>query len=161
MISRLRQRGFSLLEVLVTLILLSVGLLGVAALQLTSLRYAATSGGRNQAALFAQEVADRIRANNDPSVNYANATGAAANCYNASGTCSADQLRLSDLADLNARVSDVKRGGLQNGQLNITPAPNGYQVQITWQEVATYNKSASSTATATTPAALNVYVYTR
>ncbi len=158
MISSLRQRGFSLLEVLVTLVLLSIGLLGVAALQLNSLRYAATSGGRNQAALFAQEVADRIRAN--PDIDYSGAIGTAANCY-ASGTCTAAQLRASDLADLNARVSNVTRGGLQNGRLTITSVPvasgGGYQIKIDWQETAAYDKSASSTVAATTPATLSVY----
>jgi type IV pilus assembly protein PilV len=57
------QRGFTLIEILVTVVLISVGLLGVAALQLTTLRSNQESYVRSQASVLASDILDRIRAN--------------------------------------------------------------------------------------------------
>ena len=59
----LRARGFSLIEVLVATVVLSVGLLGLAALQVSGLRVGQSSFYRAQAAQFASDMADRARAN--------------------------------------------------------------------------------------------------
>lgn len=58
-----RNRGFTLIEVLVSLVVLSMGLLGVAALQLTSLRNNTSAAQRSQATFLAYDIADRMRAN--------------------------------------------------------------------------------------------------
>ncbi len=58
------NRGFSLIEVLVSLVILSVGLLGIAGLQVTGLRSNHSSLLRSQATLFASDMAERMRANN-------------------------------------------------------------------------------------------------
>ena len=60
------QRGFTLIEILVTLVLVSVGLLGVAALQLTSLRSNQESYVRSQASVLSADILDRMRANPIP-----------------------------------------------------------------------------------------------
>jgi type IV pilus assembly protein PilV len=58
-----RGRGFSLIEVLVSIVVLSVGLLGAASLQIGGLRVSQSSFYRAQAAQFATDMADRLRAN--------------------------------------------------------------------------------------------------
>lgn len=58
-------RGFTLVEVLVTLVILSVGLLGIAALHTASLRNNLDSALRSQASALAADIADRMRANRD------------------------------------------------------------------------------------------------
>ena len=58
-------RGFSLLEVLIALVVLSVGLLGLAALQAEGLRGSSTAQNRFQAIRLASDIAARIRANED------------------------------------------------------------------------------------------------
>ncbi len=58
-----RDGGFSLIEVLVALVVLSVGLLGLAALQSTSTQFNASAYVRSQATILAYDMADRIRAN--------------------------------------------------------------------------------------------------
>ncbi len=58
-----RPYGFSLIEVLVSLLVLSIGLLGLAALQTTGLRFNSQSYQRTQAVLNAYDIIDRIRAN--------------------------------------------------------------------------------------------------
>jgi type IV pilus assembly protein PilV len=61
--SRRAQAGMTLIEVLVTLVLISVGLLGVAALQLTSLKSNQEAYVRSQAAMLAADILDRMRSN--------------------------------------------------------------------------------------------------
>lgn len=59
------SRGSSLIEVLVTLLIFAVGLLGFAALQLNALQSTADSSQRSQAVWIAQELAERMRANSE------------------------------------------------------------------------------------------------
>jgi len=58
-----RARGFSMLEVLMALAVLSVGLLGAAAMLLDSLRVHGSALHRLGATQLARDMADRIRAN--------------------------------------------------------------------------------------------------
>jgi type IV pilus assembly protein PilV len=57
------QRGFSLLEVLVTLVIVSLGLLGISALIGNSLKYNQSAYARTQATWFANQIIDEMRAN--------------------------------------------------------------------------------------------------
>jgi type IV pilus assembly protein PilV len=63
-----RNGGFTLVEVLVTLVILSVGLLGVAALHTASLRNNLDSAMRTQASVLAADIADRMRGNRNAAV---------------------------------------------------------------------------------------------
>lgn len=57
------QRGVNLLEVLIAFAVLSVGLLGVAALQIKGVQTAVGAYERSQATLIANDLVERIRAN--------------------------------------------------------------------------------------------------
>ncbi len=61
--STARERGFTLIEVLVALFVLSIGLLGLAALQATGMKYNSDAYFRTQASIFAYDIIDRMRAN--------------------------------------------------------------------------------------------------
>lgn len=58
-----KQRGFTLIEILITLVVLAIGALGLAALQGVSLQSGQTSYLRTQATNLAYEVTDYTRAN--------------------------------------------------------------------------------------------------
>ncbi|WP_374672952.1 type IV pilus modification protein PilV [Ideonella sp.] len=58
-----RQRGVSLIEVLVAMLIVSLGVLAMAGLLATASRYGRTSEFRAVATLLANDMADRIRAN--------------------------------------------------------------------------------------------------
>jgi len=58
-----KPAGFTLIEVLVTIVILSVGLLGMAALQITGVRSATGATSRTQATLLADDIVERMRAN--------------------------------------------------------------------------------------------------
>lgn len=58
-----QQTGFGLIEILVALLVLAIGLLGMASLQTTSLQQTTGSQTRTQAILLAEDIVERIRAN--------------------------------------------------------------------------------------------------
>lgn len=58
-----RQQGVAMLEVLIVFFVLSIGLLGMAALQLKSIQYSQSSYMRSQATVAAHDILDRIRLN--------------------------------------------------------------------------------------------------
>lgn len=58
-----RHDGFSMVEVLVSIVILSIGLLGAAGLLSASLRSTNTAYYRSQATVLADDILDRMRAN--------------------------------------------------------------------------------------------------
>ncbi len=58
-----RSQGFTLIEVLVAIVVLSLGVLGFAALQITGLRSNHSAYLRSQASMFAYSIIDQMRAN--------------------------------------------------------------------------------------------------
>ena len=58
-----RCAGLTLVEVLIALLVMSVGILGLATLQTSSINFNAEANRRTQATILAYEMADRMRAN--------------------------------------------------------------------------------------------------
>ena len=85
-----RTRGFTLVEALVALLVISIGLLGIAAMQLTSLRSNHSSSLRSQATLLAYDIVDRMRANQNAANN--GAYDIALSATAAGGTVAGDDL---------------------------------------------------------------------
>lgn len=61
--TRGRQKGVGLIEVLIALVVVSIGVLGMASLQLTGMKHSSGSFNRAKALLYAQSMATRIRLN--------------------------------------------------------------------------------------------------
>lgn len=61
-IDRSRARGFTLIEVLISLMVLSIGLLGLAALQARGLKFNHDAHVRSQATVLAYDIIERMRA---------------------------------------------------------------------------------------------------
>jgi type IV pilus assembly protein PilV len=110
----------TLIEVLVTLVLISVGLLGVAALQLTSLRSNQEAYVRSQASVLAGDILDRMRANQAGVHNgdYA-ANGGPAIPH---GTGTAGTAAAQDLTTWNAAI-DAALPGNPSGSILLTGCP--------------------------------------
>jgi type IV pilus assembly protein PilV len=58
-----RQSGFSLIEILIAIVIASIGLLGLASMQATGLKNNQSAYQRSQATVLAYDYADRMRAN--------------------------------------------------------------------------------------------------
>ncbi|ODU99653.1 MAG: type IV pilus modification protein PilV [Thiobacillus sp. 0-1251] len=78
----MKQTGFTLLEILVAMLVLAIGLLGLAGLTTSSMRNNLSASHRTQATWLAYDIVDRMRANRTSAVTggYATPMGAAANC---------------------------------------------------------------------------------
>ena len=57
------QRGDTMIEVLVTIIIIAVGVLGAAALQVTTLKNLSSSHSASVAAILTEDFSERMRAN--------------------------------------------------------------------------------------------------
>ena len=118
------MRGFSLIEVLVSIVVLSIGLLGLAALQVSGLRVGQSSFYRAQAAQFATDMADRLRAN----------AGEARTCTlaltDATPTSPTTTCRR-DLAEWRNRLRTLPGG---NGAVEVDLAANMVTVTVQWDD---------------------------
>ena len=63
------QRGTTLIEVLVTIVLLAIGLLGLAGLQVSSVQSNHSAYHRSQATILAYDISDRMRGNRTAALN--------------------------------------------------------------------------------------------
>jgi type IV pilus assembly protein PilV len=106
-----RQRGFTLVEVMVAVLVFSFGLLGLVALQARATQYSIGAEDSNRAALLANDIVSTMWT---------------------SGTVS---LPAATVTAWNARVADAAAGGLPNGAGTVVVAGNVATVTITWRPV--------------------------
>jgi len=95
------QKGFTLLEVMIAMVIFSIGLLGLAGLMAQSTRFNNSAQYRTQAVYLAYDMLDRMRANPDeaknPTLNYNISLGntpGTNTCY--ATTCTLTQLATAD-----------------------------------------------------------------
>ena len=138
---RRRQSGFSMVEVLVALVVLAIGLLGIAALYLNSLQSGRTAIYRTQAINLASDLADRIRMNRTAQGAYAtlfaDAEVPVGTCATTGG-CSDADLAATDLFGWKREIALQLPEG--QGQVAVTaPAAAGepatFVVTVQWTEV--------------------------
>lgn len=136
------EGGFTMIEVLVALVVLAIGLLGIAALYLDSLRAGRTAIYRTQAVNMAADLADRIRANRQGVLAYvsafADAHVADANCEDPAAGCTPAEMAGTDLARWKDTLEAQLPGG--EGEVQVTaPAvagdPGNYVITVRWTEV--------------------------
>jgi type IV pilus assembly protein PilV len=118
------QDGMTLIEVLVAVLILGVGLLGAASIQLNALKYTDSSLMTSQASFIAYDMLDRIRAS------YSSTSGAD---YTkpppASGNL--DNVRVQDLYDFNTNI--VAFGG-PTATGSITVNQQVFTITINWDD---------------------------
>ncbi|MEP7243215.1 MAG: type IV pilus modification protein PilV [Gammaproteobacteria bacterium] len=109
-----RTRGFTLTEALVALLVLSIGLLGVAGLQIASLRASGGSAKRSQATFLAYDIIDRMRANSKAVDQYILAENAS--------PPSGATLSATDLRSWRANIVDTLPGYLTPAGQSVQPS---------------------------------------
>jgi type IV pilus assembly protein PilV len=117
-------RGFTLLEVLVAMVVLSIGLLGLAGLMASSLKNSHSAYQRTQATWLAYDALDRMRANRQVAL---------AGGYNVAlgATPGGSGMAATDLSQWNAALSNT----LPAGQGSIAVAAGGaVTVIVQWDD---------------------------
>ena len=121
---RLIHDGFSLIEVLISMVILSIGLLGAMALQATSLKEAQVSNYRDNATLIAQSVLDAIRANRANAGSYAITLAASA----PTGT----SITATDLQNFKNSAAELLPSG--NGSITVSAGTSTATINLQWSE---------------------------
>jgi type IV pilus assembly protein PilV len=130
-----RQSGFSLFEVLITMVVSLVGLMSLAALQAAGIRSNQSAYQGSQATVLAYDIADKMRANTGSINNYLtsymtpDAASAQAGC-NTTGGCTAAELAENDLFDWHADLVSA----LPSATGTITLDGAIYTVSVNWDD---------------------------
>lgn len=174
------SRGFSLIEVMIALIIIAVGMLGIAKMQALALSTTESSGSRSLVAIEAASLAATMHTNRDfwlagpppPVTNITVApTGPGTNSVNidvstlqavqtcASATpCTAVQVAAYDLQEWGRALAQVVPAALTTITCN-SATPISCTITITWQETVTSTNNATA-AVSSSSGALNSPQYT-
>lgn len=160
------QQGVTLIEILVTMLIMAIGLLGTAGLQLAATRYQQTAQIRSQAIIQAQFIAEKIKANNNavtaatppnPASTYlapdayAAATLAALpadpSCGTGTSFCTAAQSAVKDMRDwrLSLQALPGGRGSILAVTAGTATDPAARQIVVMWQEKQQYEVGTTAT----------------
>lgn len=150
------QKGISLIEILVTVLIIAIGGLGIASLQLAGLKYSSGSYARTQAVILADDIANRLKTNRDLALDLDNDGNVGGNSPYTIGSfaatvtsardcltddCNPTQLATYDLAtwlDEIARALPAGRGRI----ITVDEAnPDGvivrnFEIGLQWRQVA-------------------------
>ncbi|MFT4629016.1 MAG: type IV pilus assembly protein PilV [Arenicella sp.] len=128
------QTGISLIEVLVSVVIISIGLLGLTALQSTSLKLSHESYVRTQATFLGYAITDRISANPEAAENYSideDGTIGQISCFKGD-TCTSDEMRQFDLYHWRKQAKEL----LPNARVDISYDDSQllYSMTIKWKD---------------------------
>lgn len=123
--------GFTLLEVLIAVLVLAIGLLGMASLVLQSMKSNQSSYQRTQASLLAYDMAERLRINspiatsgNSYVITSTSAPGTNPGC--ASSSCTRAQTAQQDVYEWKKAVNDEGLNG------TVSRNSNSYTISLNW-----------------------------
>jgi len=114
------NRGFTLVEILVAVVVLAIGLLGLASLQARSLQFNYSAYERSQASLLAYDIIDRMRANATVAAGGAYDIALGANppggndCQVATPVCTTAEMALFDLTQWKCSLGNFDGNGACN-----------------------------------------------
>ena len=166
-LSRIRSSGYSLIEVLVALVIISIGVIGVAAMQATALANTHTSQTESIAAIEARSLADAMLANPafwnggpaptssvtitaGPTITGSTALASTTKC-NAGSNCSASDLAAYDVNTWATEYFQQVPNAVNAVVACNTTAPPVCTIQLKWTPKATVGTNAGTQSSATTP----------
>lgn len=134
-----KNTGFTLIEVLIAMLVLAVGLLGLAGFQVFSLRNNQSAYNRSQATQLAYDMADKIRANPAEANNLASSTYVLTSAAilqtscNSSPGCTPALMAQNDRALWNANIISAL-GSFGAGSITVDPATKVFTITINWDD---------------------------
>lgn len=154
-----RQAGASLLEVMISVLIMGIGLLGIAAMQATALRNGQSSFERSQVVVQSYAILDVLRANRVNAIaGYYNTGGTGARCAAAAADASLPADQQSAQVEVNTWLASLKRSvGVASdnttcGQITcVTNTIGGgtCTVIVQWDDSRGSSTNTNGTATAT------------
>lgn len=132
---KFNQKGSLLIEVLVALVVLTVGLLGLASLQMVSIKNMNNAQFRSLATTYSYDMAERMRSNRsaveDGAYDEIDGTETTPNC----STCTPVEIAQMDAALWNQLIgAEVNDGGLPEGVGTVTKKGSIYEIKVVWEE---------------------------
>ncbi len=134
------QKGATLVEILVAVVILAVGFLGLASVQLLGAKNISSSNYRTLATIYANDMAERMRANR---------VGVDLNVYNGlkskevsspgcESTCTPSNLAQRDAYEWHQLLSaNPRNGGLPEGEGEILFEDGIHTIRVSWSEQST------------------------
>jgi type IV pilus assembly protein PilV len=156
------QAGMTLVEVLVSVLILAIGLLGAAAIQLNALKYTDSSAMTSQASFIAYDMMDRIRANVDGNAT-SNGTNAVLASYALASLSAAPSGNLTvardqDLYDFKTNITNF--AGTSGSTSKIVIAKPVVTITINWDDTRAVSSSAVATGDSSSPTTSRSFVLT-
>lgn len=168
-----QQKGATLIEALISLLIFSIGLLGISGLILSSLAQQGIAQGRTNGAQLASDLAERMRANSLSTIGPSDyitpnvTTYAQAVAYTAKQTaamasqctttaCTAAQIAASDMATWLLNVKDTLPSGI--GIVQAGNEPSERLIIVAWnaKNASATDQKFSTASAANCPAALDL-----
>lgn len=142
--------GATMLEILVTLVIVALGLLGIAGMKLVGLKDSNLAYQITIAAIQAQDMAERIGANRVGMSNYNNLTWwttvpTRASCEGTSTTCTSAQIATDDFYLWN----DTNRKTMPSGNGRVLASGNDFLIGVRWSDPQLEQKDANGTSSYT------------
>ncbi len=126
------QKGLGMIEVLVAVVILAIGLLGLAAMQVTASRTTTQSAQKTQAILLAEDMIERIRANRGAAGSYDGVTvGSGDSCVTDFSPSSSD-VATNDINGWSNSVRCLLADG--SGQVDVDTTANTVAVTLSWED---------------------------
>jgi type IV pilus assembly protein PilV len=146
----LDQRGAFMMEVLVTILVMSIGLLGVAAMQASALQGGNDSILRSKAVTFVADIADRMRGNTQGLASYQLALGGTIpnppNCT--TNQCTPSNMAIYDMAQWLTALQDPGMGLPGANAAIAQPAAGGtpglLTITVTWTDRLQRNETSAT-----------------
>jgi len=136
--SYVKNSGVSLIEILVAVVVISVGLLGIAALQVSTLQNNHNALLRTQVTALADDILDRMRANRTNAASYARTFGDPAPTAPGGGATQAQIDLYEWYTAVKTLLPPGKDGTQVDGQIDVVGSPNPtVTVRIKWGEQTT------------------------
>lgn len=146
------QQGVGLVEVLVSLLILAIAVLGYVALQYRAVEATAESGSRIQAINLARDLAERMRVNRGAENVYRTELGTAKGQATSLTNCFTENCTSARLADFD--VAQITRKARSTGMtMNYLPCQGNNDgrecIYVAWGDTAATNGTADSTGNCT------------